>query len=41
MEILNDYFLHSGFHVILRDENRTIEQTLELVERAFGLSKPE
>ena len=32
-----DRYLHSGFHVIIRDENRTIMQTLELVEKAFGL----
>lgn len=32
-----DYFLHSGFHVILRDENRSIQQTLALAEKAFGL----
>lgn len=32
-----DRFLHSGFKVILRDENRTVEQTFELVEKAFGL----
>lgn len=32
-------FLHSGFRVILRDENRSIEDTLALVERAFGLHK--
>ena len=32
-----DRFLNSGFNVILRDENRTIEQTLELVEKAMGL----
>ena len=32
-----DHFLHSGFHVILRDESRSIQETLELVERAFGL----
>ena len=32
-----DHYLHSGFNVILRDENRSIEQTLELVEKAFGL----
>ena len=32
-----DRFLHSGFQVILRDESRTIEQTLALVEKAFGL----
>ena len=32
-----DHFLHSGFPVILRDEERSIEQTLALVEKAFGL----
>ncbi len=31
-------FLHSGFPVILRDENRSVEETLELVERSFGLA---
>lgn len=35
-ETYND-FLHSGFHVILRDDNRSVEQTLALVEEAFGL----
>lgn len=30
-------FLHSGFQVILRDEGRTIEETLALAEAAFGL----
>ena len=30
-------YLHSGFHVIIRNENRSIEQTLEMVEKAFGL----
>ena len=30
-------FLHSGFKVILRDDSRTIEQTLALVEEALGL----
>ena len=30
-------FLYSGFHVILRDEDRSIEQTLSLVEKAFNL----
>ncbi len=29
--------LNSGFQVILRDENRSIEETLSLVEKAFGL----
>ena len=33
-----DRFLHAGFNVILRDENRSIEQTLALAEEAFGLS---
>ena len=32
-----DHFLHSGFHVILRDDSRSAEQTLSLVEKAFGL----
>ena len=32
-----DRFLYSGFHVIHRDESRSIEQTLTLVEKAFGL----
>ncbi len=32
-----DRYLHSGFHVIVRDENRSIEQTLDMVEEAFGL----
>ncbi len=30
-------FLHSGFKVILRDEKRSVEDTLALVERHFGL----
>jgi len=30
-------FLNSGFHVMIRDEKRTIEETFALVERAFGL----
>lgn len=34
-----DSFLHSGFQVIVRDEHRSIEDTLALVERAFGLRK--
>ena len=33
-----DRFMNSGFNVILRDENRSIEQTLCLVEKAFGLA---
>ena len=32
-------FSHSGFRVILRDEGRSIEDTLAFVERAFGLQK--
>ncbi len=32
-------FLHSGFRVILRDDNRTVEETLALVEQGFGLQK--
>ena len=32
-----DHFLNSGFKVILRDENRSVEDTLKLVEEAFGL----
>lgn len=30
-------FLHSGFRVILRDENRTVEETLALAEQELGL----
>ena len=32
-----DKFLHSGFRVLLRDDNRTIEETLEIVEALFKL----
>lgn len=32
-----DSFLHSGFRVIVRDESRSIEETLALVERELGL----
>ena len=32
-----DRFLHSGFPVILRDENRTPEETMALAEQVFGL----
>ncbi len=32
-----DELLNSGFSVIHRDENRSIEQTVELVEKALGL----
>lgn len=31
-------FLHSGFHVLLRDDTRTPEETLAIVERYFHLS---
>ena len=34
-----DAFLNAGFQVILRDENRSIEETLAMVEQAFGLSQ--
>ena len=33
-----DAFLHAGFPVLLRDENRTPAQTLALAEKVFGLS---
>ncbi len=33
-----DRFLHSGFSVIVRDGSKNIEQTLELVEKAFGMN---
>ncbi|MCR4991192.1 MAG: hypothetical protein K6A38_10070 [Lachnospiraceae bacterium] len=44
LELINsketyDAFLNSGFNAIIRDEKRTIEQTLTLVEKAFGLEK--
>ena len=32
-------FLHCGFPVLLRDENRSIEETLQLAARMFGLEK--
>ena len=32
-------FLHSGFQVILRDENRSEEETLTLAEKMLGLAK--
>ena len=34
-----DRFLHSGFSVLKRDENRSIEETLALAEKVFGLNK--
>ena len=33
-----DAFLHSGFRVILRDESRSVQDTLALVEEAFHLA---
>ena len=35
-EIYNG-FLMSGFNVILRDDNRSVDETLKLAEEAFGL----
>lgn len=32
-----DQFLGSGFHIIKRDDHRTVEETLSLVEKAFRL----
>ena len=32
-----DEFEKSGFNIIYRDENRTIEQTVALAEKAFGI----
>jgi len=42
LELINsrevyDRFLNSGFHVILRDENRSVEETLALAEEMLGL----
>lgn len=34
-----DAFFHSGFRVLLKDERRSIAETLALVEREFGLQK--
>ncbi len=34
-----DSFLNSGFRVIIRDENRSIDETFALVERCFGLQR--
>lgn len=36
-----DRFLHSGFPVLIRDENRSIEQTLAAAEKIFGLDAGE
>lgn len=32
-----DRFLHSGFQVLLRDDDRTVDETLEIVERMLKL----
>ncbi len=42
LELINskeayDEFLNSGFTTILRDENRTIDDTIALAEKAFRL----
>ena len=34
-----DRFLNSGFSVLIRDEKRSIKETLALAEKAFGLYK--
>ena len=34
-----DKFLHSGFQVLLRDENRSIEETMQMVEKCLKLEK--
>lgn len=34
-----DAFLHCGFQVLLRDENRSIEETVALAEKALNLAK--
>lgn len=36
-EEIYNAFLNSGFNIILRDENRIIDETVALVEEAFGL----
>lgn len=33
-----DRFLNAGFQVIIRDDHRSVEETLKLAEQAFGLS---
>ncbi len=38
LEVYNN-FLNSGFNVVKRDDNRTIEETLSLVEKIFKLKK--
>ena len=36
-----DCFLHSGFQVIIRDEHRSVDETLKMVEQVFELSSQE
>ena len=36
-----DCFAHAGFHVLTRDEHRSVDETLKLVEQVFGLSSQE
>lgn len=36
---VHDRFLYSDFRVILRDDSRSIEETIALAERVFGLHK--
>ena len=40
VERYNEY-LNSGFKVILRNDERSIEETLALVEKSFSLTKPQ
>ena len=34
-----DRFLYSGFRVLLRDEHRTVEETLDIVEKLLKLKE--
>ena len=34
-----DKFLHSGFQVLLRDESRSIEETMQMVEKCLKIKK--
>ena len=36
-EEIYNAFLNSGFNIILRDENRIIDETVALAEESFGL----
>ena len=33
------WFLHSGFRVLLRDDHRTVEETLDIVEKVLKLKE--